>query len=276
MDHTVERESIKPERNIFIGQEFPLFGPESIIPTHLGINEISNKISLFDLNINDNLRFPLDVTLHRQGGPDPTIAFTPFEPELGYVTSPEDYNPETRKSKLERILNKTKLINYSQPPFNMFFLEVGNNDLEDLNRIGINKKVYLPEHGSENQKQNLVKKFIVMMRNVAILKKFHGLIYSPYYQFPPETLDIIKKLRLLLSFPTGSFAAKPNEINLYLNGALTFSHFYPSDRGPFPKIPETSNIYQGMFDGHFIFVPTNLKGLSQIRAKFVLVDGQSQ
>jgi len=275
MDSMREREGRRPEGNVFIGQEFPLFGPESTIPTHL--DNIYNNISMFDLNINKNLCIPLDVILRRQEGSSTghDIGFTPFDPELGYKISPEDYNPETRKAKLEQVLNKIKLINYSELPFNLLSLEVGNYDVEDLNRIGINKKVYwLEEHRSEDPKANLVKRFIAMIRNVTILKKTYGLINGPHYRFPPETLDAVKRLRLLLAFPTGSFAARPNEINLYDNGALTFSHFYPSDQGPFPKIPKTDTLYQGIHDGLQIFILKDPKELKQIRAKFVLVEDQ--
>lgn len=275
MDNIPEREQPKAERIVSIGQEFPLFGPESVISTH---PTIEHKISLFTLNIKNNLRIPLDVGLYQQGTTGQFIGFTPFEPELGYVTSPEDFNPETRRAKLERALNKMKLVNYSRQPFNLLILNVGKGARE-LNRIGINKKVYLSTgHASEKQEKNLVKKIVVTMQNVARLKK--GDIdgrkhFYASYRFSQETLDIIKRLRLLLSFSTGSFAAQPNEIDLN-HGVLTFLHFYPSDQGRFPKLPKTDDMYQGIHKGHFIFVPKTLGELSQIRARFVMVEEQSQ
>ena len=275
--NSAEIEQPKDETLISIGQEFPLFGPESVVPVRT-IKE--GKISKFTLNINNRLHIPLDVGFYRQ----PTnagycIGFTPFEPELGYRTSPEDYDPKTRRAKVKRTFKQIQHVNYSDPPFNLLLLAVDSSP-KDLNEMGINE-VSLPAEAIRyiRKKQNLVKKLVTSMQDIAGLKKGDTYsrehFYLTTYRFPQETLDIVKRLTLLLSFPTGeSFAAQSEETDKdgVLDGGIGFITFYPSDQGPFPKIDRDDDMYP--YKGGFIFLPTDPKELSQIGAKFVLAEGQ--
>ena len=88
-------------------------------------------------------------------------------------------------------------------------------------------------------------------------------------------LDLLKKLRLYVFFPTSRYESK--YWDNYLEPSTDakgpwLSHFYPLDTGPLP----TDIIQPYMNSGLKLYVPADLEKLSQIRARFVLAEEQPE
>lgn len=89
------------------------------------------------------------------------------------------------------------------------------------------------------------------------------LYYRPY-ELSLKVENVLRRLRLLLIFPNGSLEGKSDTSD----GILFFIEFYPIDDPPIP----TGGEYPLNTAGFLVHVPSNIEKLSQIRAKFILVD----
>lgn len=160
---------------------------------------------------------------------------TPFDPEIGYQIDSEDLKLDSRQRKTERLKNELeKVIDFSKAPL---FLNIQAHDTT-LNELGLNE---------EDE--------AVRLR----------------YKFSEEMLDLLNRLRVLVSFPEGLYAARSWKTRLSLGG-IDFRFFYPGDSGPLPIKSESF----GLFEGFHLFLPSDPEKLSQIRARFVMVEEQPE
>lgn len=102
-----------------------------------------------------------------------------------------------------------------------------------------------------------------------------------FSEFSVQDLDLLRRLRMLLICPKGSFEARISQRSLESPQyyGIHFEEFYPVDSGPLPAIykPEETYKYGVGFtgEGFLILLPSDPEKLAQIRAKFVMVDKQS-
>ena len=137
-------EQPKPERIIALGEVFNPFDPERNKVEHakrrLSLGETITDYGLFMqgmLEINDNLTIPIDVSaidLRKRfegeiyKGTRGSF-LTPFNPDLGYGISFEDFTPEGRADKLTRL--KSELGKKIDLSINPLYLQV-----ESANNVG--------------------------------------------------------------------------------------------------------------------------------------------
>lgn len=216
-----------------LNEEFDLFGSSHGIGKFKDHLGIESFHSSIYLDL-EGVKVPLD--LYTVGAECPRVnAFTPFNPELGYQIDSDDLQLETRIKKLQRA-DREQRIDFSKAPI---FIHIGTDSFY-LHKHGLNTKLKDP------------------------------LLHL--YKFPKEMLDSLRRLRVLVFFPTQHFEARPEEIQLGWGG-ISFDDFYPIDLGPLPTAkPEAFLGRLKLREGLKLFVPSDFEKLKQIRVKFVLID----
>jgi len=231
MDNIPEREQPKPERTVKLGEEFQLFDPK-----HVHIRNY-DRFSLFDykflLNIEDDFQLPFGVYAAdiEEGIENKKGDYLlPFGPrDDGYHIDPEDFNIETRREKLKRLQEELqKPLDLTKNPL---WLLIDTNE-EELTKLGLNK------YKGDN------------------------------YEFPYKMLDLLKRLRITLKTPGGSFEAMPLP-DYKRSGEVIFASFYPADFGPLAANREN---FSEPGEGLNLGLPSDLEKLAQIRARFVLAE----
>ena len=96
----------------------------------------------------------------------------------------------------------------------------------------------------------------------------HG---STDYRFSQEMLDLLRRLRNLVSFPESRFEARPDETMLN-KGEIHFVDYYPTDSGPLPTTENNSDVREGFS----LYLPSDPEKLAQIRARFVLAPEEQE
>ena len=183
------------------------------------------------LNIQDALRIPLNIGTH-SGRTSKGYCITPFDPETDHRINSEDLELDSRQLKMGRLkIELGKTINFSKDPVN---LDTQAYDTA-LNELGFNEE---DEAG---------------------------------YKFSEEMLDLLNRLRVLVSFPKGLYVARPWKTSLSL-GNIDFHFFYPADAEPLP----IKSYYFLLYEGFPLLLPSDPEKLSQIRARFALVEEQPQ
>lgn len=245
MDNIPEKEQPKPERVVSLGEEFQPFDPRYLKREYR--REIPREFrSEIVLNTENGLKIHIDINTYGLKRIKGR-AITPFEPELGYQIDSEDLKLESRLAKIERL--KTQLeqdIDFVKAPL-LLSIYMSDSDYTLLYEWGLNKE------------------------QIAEYRK--------------EIPKLLRKLRILISFPTSRFEARANE-NQHLN-ITDWSLFYPIDSGPLPtseppiplarklEIPEIGESFPFILDigeGFSLFLPSDLQKLAQIRARFVLAE----
>ena len=239
MDSTPEQEQPKKERVIKLGEEFQLFDPKYGIKKILGTTIADTPYYYYKnsvhLNISEDIKLPFSLTaMQLKRGMRRWFSVTPFTPEAGYNIDQDDLRLETRIKKMNDPTNKLeKIINTENAALSL------NVHIEGalLHKLGFNqlhKDAWPP---------------------------------MPYYQFYPETIDLFRKLRLIVSFPASRFEGKPEEPSLNV-GSLFFFNFYPLDSGPLPTTPALEESGR-MYEGFLLCTPDDPEKLAQIRGRFV-------
>lgn len=92
--------------------------------------------------------------------------------------------------------------------------------------------------------------------------------------FKEELLEVLRKIRVQLSFPNGLYEAEPGTDSLENSGELLFYSFYPMDMGPLSRAPEDYGKIGSQYlrKGHELRLPKDSKELSKIEARFFLAD----
>jgi len=231
MDNIPEREQPKPEREISLGQDFSLFDPKHTIKSR-SQNEVTIFKSPIRLNLENNLETPLNI----HASTSPTYkgeSITPFDPELGYQIDSEDLKLETRIQKMKRLHDTlNRKIDFSKAPL---YLAIYKHEFDSTYRLGLN----------EESKRNSV-----LAGNL----------------FPQEMFDLLKRLRVLVSFPEGkgAFEAKSSLRELG-HGSISFDNFYPVDSGP---LPVDNDLRLGVLhEGFLLVLPSDPEKLAQIKAR---------
>lgn len=233
MNTRIEKEQPSPIKEISLGQDFHLL--DSLIPVianDLAGNELWESPIILNT---DSERIPLTVSLNLRYI-EYGRAIAPFNPDIGYQIDSRDFTLESRIRKIQDlgIDNLDSFIDFAKAPFNLI--------------IGGGKRT-LRESGLSRLS----------------LRRF------PQCEFYPEVLSLLKAMRLLLFFPGGSFEAKPDEDSLE-DGQLSFEDFLPQDSPPLPIATDDDKWKRFLNKGFWLFVPSDPKKLSEIRARFVLAD----
>ena len=84
-------------------------------------------------------------------------------------------------------------------------------------------------------------------------------------------LDLLRRLRNLVSFPESRFEARPDETMLN-KGEIHFVDYYPTDSGPLPTTENNSDVREGFS----LYLPSDPEKLAQIRARFVLAPEEQE
>ena len=237
-------EQPKPERTVSLGEEFHPFDPKYTVyrPEIRGSYEEIPIKSPIQLNL-EGTNFPLEIEasshsdrLFNNWG----MCITPFDPELGYQIDSDDLNLATRRKKLKRLGDKLlETINSEKAPYLFQMSAIERN----LNKVGLNKK------RAEDTYE---------------------------YEFPKDTIDLLRRLRLHVFFPKLRFEGKIDELFIK-DGSIHFFDFYPADTGPLPVGDEEIDVEGWLIrDGLFLALPSDPEKLAQIRARFVLVEEQPQ
>ena len=241
MDNIPEREQPKPERVIQLNQEFHPFDPKYTVdrkPYFPRSPQSQSIESSIQLNL-EGANFPLRIEASNYSNPlfnHWGQVMTPFDPELGYQIDYDDLNLATRREKINR-LGAPKLFETIDPkkaPYLFEMFTIGKH----LNEVGLNKK-----RGVDK------------------------------FEFPKDTKDLLRKLRLHVFFPKLKFEGKISEYDIE-NGWINFSHFYPADSGPLAegKYEDIGDEEWFTQESLFLFLPSDPEKLAQIRARFVLVE----
>lgn len=239
MDSTPEqKEPTKPEV-INLNQEFLLFDPNST----LGSTDY-RLVSSIILDTGSLPGIPIHVNAKRNHEYKFRI-ITPFDPEEGYQITQEDLTPETRVEKWKRVVQSTLVssVDMEKAPLG---LHVAAEDISELNKLGLCITYPDPDNPDVS-----------------------------HFKFKPEVEALLKRLRLLLFFPNSTFEAKPVQLLGDLGDELAFWDFYPLDAGPLPKPPYLV-VNQHTPEGYHLQLPSDPEKLRQIRARFILVDQDSE
>ena len=173
MDNITEREQLKPEITVNLGEEFQLFDPKRIhIRNYAGFSLFDYKLLL---NIEDGFHPPfyvhaadIEEGIENKKG-DYLLPFGPRDD--GYHIDPEDFNIETRREKLKRLQEELqKPLDLTKNPLWLLI----DTDVDELTKLGLSK-----EKGDN-------------------------------YEFPDKMLDLLKRLRITLKTPEGRFEGTPS------------------------------------------------------------------
>lgn len=225
-----------PQKEIVrLNKDFVLFDPERTEPKST-THGVTNFHSYFYLDgVSDLPQLPFRVSAEAIENVPQINAFTPFNPEIGYQLSQEDFDLGTRIDKVEKITKESNpKIDFAKAPLGLFVLA----DLPEFDQ-GL-FRIHAPDRD--------------------------------LFEFKPEVHGIIKRLKLLLSFPTGTFESTR------LSGTrsskrITFEFFQPVDA---PDLPTAIYLppapyYTLVAPGLDIFMPSDQEKLGQIRARFILL-----
>ncbi len=160
------------------------------------------------------------------------FALTPFNPEIGYTITSEDYNLEKRFKKL------------------------------------ISQK----EHWNQKLVNPLASHLLTIQESPDGLKalKTPNEYYLGHLTMDPEYVEELEKLRVLLSFPRGSYLAMPADS---LPFSLLLQQFFPADSGPLAKDPRgkaSRGLEFYLSKDMPILLPFDRPKLESITAKFVI------
>ena len=182
-----EREQPKQEI-VKLGQRFQLFESENLIPSFYR-NEprgFSYPVSL-ELSSGNN---PISFDIHLDNiSPVLPVWITPFNPDMGYQITNEDFDPKSRYTKLARVDRQTPKL---KDGFYLFFVSKGEllkeeNPLEELQRLRVH--LFFPSGYYESQPAGNVseKKYLEFSH-------FYPADTGPLPQLPEEEL-ILGRIR---------------------------------------------------------------------------------
>ena len=122
-------EQPKQERIISLGEEFHLFDPQyKIQRQHSERFETDGFVSTIILNVKD-VKIPIDI--NALASIEAPFSATPFDPEIGYQITPEDFTPD-RDKKIEGMYHQLE-----KAPLELYI----TSDPMRLNQEGLNKKI---------------------------------------------------------------------------------------------------------------------------------------
>lgn len=224
------------EQIVRLGEEFTLFTPERRVNL-LNASPMSVFILRTDL-------LP-DLPLEAFGLPiQDTVElkkelFAPFNPEAGYIVTGEDLDFVQRSEKIKNMPN-TKA-DLSKTPLKLI----------------IQSKSVVPGNTDDSEVQG-----ILDILNIGENGEIHG--------FKPEAGKIVKKLRLILKFPNGSYIGKNSEFD----EAIYFDSFEPTnfllaynENASDPLLRESSLS---------IGIPVDPTLLQQIKGMFILTEDSEE
>ena len=227
-------EQPKPERVIKLGEEFQLFDPQRVHVAKWG-----NQPSRYDyrllLDIEDNFQLPLHVyTADIDDGDYTSMGRERYLMPFGPRDDGYPIDPEDFNIKTRRSKLKRMQKELQQP------IDLTKNPLWLFLDTDVDE---LHELGLNKEK-------------------------GDNYEFPYKMIDLLKRLRLTLKTPEGLFEATPSS-DYPRTGTVFFGSFYPADFGPLATDDPVKLSY-----GLELALPSDLEKLSQIRARFVMVDEQ--
>ena len=233
---------------VSIGDEFQLFHPTSPY-INIYIDEWGNtdftEVKILELPQMPDMVFLTRVAPFRQ---DSIGIFTPFNPEIGYSISSEDFDFHERLKKYES----------TTPLFASEAFDLAPNTL------------YI----CSADQWNITKVKDPRMRDFLAEKvdDFQDWLSADSNQ------EFMRSLQLTLTFPSCKLASEVNESVLADSTrdddpSIYFDMFYPLDTGPIPlemeedeevMVPSNFNLYEGLF----VNVPNNLGDITQVSGRF--------
>lgn len=221
-------EENSPE-TIQINQEFQLFPIENTTLSERKPKYPGREILL---EIDDMPRLPIRVGVIPSRSKK-QACITPFDPELGYRITKEDFTLKERRTKYQQNSSELEQYQYIDEKVAPLGLMIMASEYK-LEEAGIAIKIGVGNH-----------------------------------KIPDDIRKILEKLRLQLFTPMGSFAAEPNNATLSLGG-LWFNMYYPLDiGGPLPT-GDTPEERIRMPEGFLIYLPDDREKLATLYGRFVL------
>lgn len=231
----------KPEV-IHLDQEFQPINPTRVLLDRVGECHVRFLLESGILPI-----FTVQIYIQDFGeGYLKTGAFTPFHPEAGYLVTDEDFYPQARRRKTERM----ELLGIPAIDYRLATKELnGEIEADELKR-----REFITPDG-----RNLKPEVLTTLKRLNLQFSFPSGTYesrpnSTY--FDPELLEMGRSL-LKLGYKAGE---EPPE-DPY---AVDFDNFYPLTRGPLSAYGDDDST------GLKLLVRSQMEELSQIRGKFVL------
>lgn len=228
MEIKPEETELEKPQEIRIGQEFFLFDPSYIKPRPEDPRLFERRFTLIT-NIDDIPRLDFRAEIgFLDGGND--LHFLPFEPEKGYHITREDSNPETRRKKMEKIL-QNRTANSPEETFTgeFMFTLLGKEEIPEEYRK------------TPDFRGNIIQK----------LKQLR-------LQFTANNMHLEGK-----GMPNYYDDSGDNWIMIYI------ARFYPADFGELPSVwPNSKGLVRGE-EGQIVSLPNSKDKLSQITASFI-------
>lgn len=253
-------EGLEPQgtKLVVIGQQFVLFSPNNTREEDQKLlDELApgawSREYYSSLVVDSGLVAPFKMfpKAYRTASPFSTDFMAPFNPELGYTITGEDFSVRTRLEKILR-MRKEGMVRRIYNKKVSAALCASSRDPESLRHATFD---------SDYEKKEFEK--LGFLSGAEIWK--HGL---PNYPFKPEIVEQLKKIRLQLFFPNSQYEARLEEY-LLNEGRLFFELFYPLDTGPLPVVNSDEEALQ-LKEGFPLHLPSDIVRLQQISAKFVL------
>lgn len=308
-DSISERKEVAQPEIIRLDQDFSLFDPRKTVYhspflfqwglSHFERQEIL-KLNIFMRPITLRTDLLPDLPLQAEGEGRMRIndllqrgSLTPFNPELGYQLSEEDWDLETRIQKLinlkaqdgplygparQTIADLSSLATNNPKLSRGYIYSRNANTIVRLKDIGVGETLKRDDHA---EAVRVGDEFSIVLKPGTPNEKVHHTtsFVKNAFKFKPEALETLRRLRLQLFFPDfPNIEAEPEELHLQKYGTIRFEKFHPFNR-PLPVASkerieldrQLRRLFEITYRGLDVVTPHHLNQLSKIRAKFVMV-----